>query len=382
MDLERSDDQAALAAAVREVLAREWPAAAMRHRAEEGIGDDALWARMVALDWPALRVPEADGGIGYGTVEAALVLEEAGRAVVGGPLFPTVALFVPTVLALATPEQRIRWLGAVATGATTATVALADLLRADGSAGTADQLGTVAVRRGDGSWRLDGTARTVIEAPAVDLLVVPATVGAGGIGVFVVPVGSPGVRVTPVRSLDTTRRLATIELAGVRVDADDALGPPGEPAVARGLAVAADESVTLLAAELVGTCGAIFDLTLDHAKTRVQFGVPIGSFQAVKHRLADAYLALEAARAAVLVAAAAVDEDDPGRAVAASTAKALAGDCAALLATEGIQLLGGLGFTWEHDMHLFVKRATASSVVLGTAEVHRQRVAERIGLVA
>ena len=157
---------------------------------------------------------------------------------------------------------------------------------------------------------------------------------------------------------------------------------PGALETASGLGRALEEAVTVLAAELVGTCSTIFDLTLEHAKTREQFGVPIGSFQAVKHRLADAYLALEAARAAVLVAGAAIDEDDPRRSVAASTAKALAGDAAGILTREGIQLLGGLGFTWEHDMHLYVKRAVASSSLLGTAETHRQRVAGLIGLEA
>jgi alkylation response protein AidB-like acyl-CoA dehydrogenase len=380
VDLELDEEQHALAEAVGSVLAREWPPTALRRLVEDGVGVDALWKQMVALDWPALCVPEADGGMGYGTVEAAIVIERCGAAGVPGPLLPTVALYAPLVRALADDSQRTLLLGRVAEGSLTGTAALGELTRR-GSGADVDPaaLTVTATAQGD-RWHLAGVARSVIEADAVDHIAVVASLGGGEVGVFTVEPTAEGVTVEPLRSPDGSRRTATVTL-DVAVDADAALGRPGEPGTATLVRRAVDESVTLLASELVGTCSTIFAMTLEHAKEREQFGVPIGSFQAIKHRLADAYLVLEAARASVLVAAAAVAEDDPRRPVAASTAKALAGDCADVITREGIQLLGGLGFTWEHDMHLFTKRAMSSSALLGTAEAHRQRVADLIGLV-
>ena len=383
MDLELDDEQVALVESVRQVLDREWPPTAMRRLAERGEGGDELWQRMVALDWPALCVPEADGGMGYGAVEGALVLEACGAAVAGGPLLPTIACFAPVVRRIGTPEQRAQLLGAVASGGATGTAALTEVSGSRSDADVDLAALTVTARRVEGGWRLDGEARSVVEAGAVDHIVVPAVLdGGAGLGLFVVPSDADGVRVHAVRTPDTTRRLGHLRLDGVEVGDDGALGEPGAPTVPAALRAAVDETATLLAAELVGTCAAILRLTLEHVKSREQFGVAIGSFQALKHRLADAYLAVEAARASVLVAAVAVDEDDARRTVAASSAKALAGDCADLLATEGIQMHGGIGFTWEHDMHLYVKRAKSSAALFGTAETHRQRVASLIGLVA
>lgn len=379
MDLELDDDQVALSEAVRSVLAKEWPTAALRMQAEGGGGSDELWQRMVELDWPALTIAEADGGMGLGVVEAALVLERCGAAVVGGPFLPTTALFTPLVDAFAAGEQRAALLGAIASGGT-GTAALGALAMAGtGHDVDAAALTMVASPTGD-RWHLSGTARAVVEAGSVDRIAVPAAVPGGGIALAIVEREAAGVTIEPTRSLDPSRSLAFLRL-DTHVGTDSVVsrlgGADAEAAVRR----AVDQAVTLVAAELVGTCSAILAMTLEHVRTREQFGVPIGSFQAVKHRMADAYLALEAARAAVLVAAAAVDEDDPRRRVAASTAKALAGDCAERLTREGIQLHGGIGFTWEHDMHLFVKRAMSSSALLGTAEAHRQRVADLIGLV-
>lgn len=379
MDLELDDEQLALVDSVRTVLDREWPPGALRRLVEGGEGAEALWSRMVDLDWTALCVPETDGGMGYGPVEAALVMEGCGAVVAGGPLLPTVGLFVPVVRELGTDAQRGQLLGAVADGTRTGTAAIPEVTQ--GALGADPDMGAATVRaRPDGAtWRLEGTARSVVEADRADHIVVPAALDAGGMGVFVV--AGSDIDCMPVRSVDGSRRLANVRVDGAAPVADGVLGDPGAPSTTEGLRRAIEESVTMVAAELVGTCGTIFRTTLEHVKDREQFGVPIGSFQAIKHRLADAYLALEAARAAVLVAAAALAEDDPRRGLAVSTAKALAADCADIVAREGIQLLGGIGFTWEHDMHLYVKRALGSKSLLGTAEVHRQRVADLIGLV-
>lgn len=371
MDLELDEDQQALTGSVRSVLSSAWPSTALRTHVETGVGTEELWSTLVSLDWPALCVDERLGGMGYGPIEAALVHEECGRVALAGPFFATSALFGPVVAAVATDEQAAQWLPAVAAGRETGTAALGELRRADGR----PHLDVVPVRDG---WRLHGTLHSVIEALAADHLVVAAT-GDLGTQVFLVDVGL--ARVEPVRSVDGSRRIATVIFDSVVVGDEAVLGTPGDPSTASTLDGAVDHAVTALAADLVGTCGTILDVTLDHARAREQFGVKIGSFQSLKHRLADAFIELEAARASVRVAAMALAEDDHRRAVAASSAMALAGDCARRITREGIQVLGGIGFTWEHDMQLYVKRALGSSVLFGTPEHHRQRVADHIGLV-
>lgn len=378
MDLELDPEQTALVESVRDVLAKEWPSTSLRAWVEGRNGGTALWKRMIELDWPALCVPEVDGGMGYGSVEAALLHETCGAAVVPGPLLPSTALFAPLVREVGAPAQRAAFLGDVATGARTGSAAIEDIVRSGTGADVEPSaLGVTATAVG-GSWCISGVARSVIEGDAVDWLAVPARLDDGsGIGVFVVD--RARCDSVPVRSIDGSRRLATVRFDETEVDA--ILGTPGDPETVAACRRATDEAVNAMAAELVGTCSAILDITLDHVKTREQFGVRIGSFQAVKHRLADCYLALEAARASVRVASAALAEADPRRGLAVSTAKALAGDAAQLIATDGIQFLGGIGFTWEHDVHLSVKRAMGSSALLGGAEAHRQRVADLVGLV-
>lgn len=376
MELEFDADQEELRASVQSVLARECSIALVRDVVEKGTGVDALWQRMARLDWPALTVPEDHGGMGFGAVELAVLMEESGSAIAPGPLFPTVALFVPVIREAGDAEQRDRFLGPVAEGAATGTLAVAE---ESGSWAPADVAAT-ARRRGDG-WVLSGTKRYVVEAEAADEVVVAARVGSSGeegLGLFVVP--GPAVEAVAMRTLDGTRRLSSVVLDGLTVPADRVLGEPGSAGVA--LRRALDEATVALSVELVGTCAAVFGIALAYAKVREQFGVKIGSFQAMKHKLTDMYVALEAARATAYFAAAAIAEDDPRRSLAASMAKALAGDCERRVCQEGIQTLGGIGYTWEHDMHLYVKRAMSSAALLGTAEQHRNRVADLLGVAA
>jgi alkylation response protein AidB-like acyl-CoA dehydrogenase len=185
--------------------------------------------------------------------------------------------------------------------------------------------------------------------------------------------------VEAVEALDASRPLARLTLDVVRVDADRVLGEPGA-ATAAAIRRAVEVAVTALAMETVGAAQAIFDVTLDYAKQREQFGVPIGSFQAIKHKFADMLVALERARATSYFAALTIAEDEDRRSLAASMAKAAAGDCAALLAKEGIQIHGGIGYTWEHDMHLYVRRVKSNAQLFGNAAQHRARVADLIGL--
>jgi alkylation response protein AidB-like acyl-CoA dehydrogenase len=358
-----TEEQEELRSAVRSVLAKECPASLPRSIVE-GTGDaDGLWARMVGLDWPALTVPEADGGIGYGFVELAVLVEELGRVIAPGPLFATATQFVPFVRECGTPEQRAALLGPVATGAVTGTVAVAELPMGW------NLDGVQATLRADGDNRvLNGTKHHVL-SPEVDHVAVVARLESGELAVAIVPTTSATVeRIDP---LDKTRPVGHLTFSKVAVPADRVL-LGGTAAVTRAL----EEATVAMALETLGTCQAIFEVTLQYAKDREQFGVPIGSFQAVKHRLADCYMQLERARALCYFATACLAEDDPRRAEATAMAKAAAGDCQRFVAAEGIQLLGGIAYTWEQDQHLWVKRAMTGDLLFGRIREQRTRLAE------
>jgi alkylation response protein AidB-like acyl-CoA dehydrogenase len=373
VDLEFDTDQEELRATVRAVLAGLAPVAIAREVVEKNRPVDDLWARMVELDWPALTIPEVCGGLGRGFLELAVVIEELGRVLAPVPYLPTVSQFVPIVRELGSAEQQQRFLGAVARGVT-GTLAIAG---PDGRYRiTASSVEATAT--GDG-WTLRGTKDAVVEGARSDeVAVVVQTAGTDGahrMAVFVVP--GDDIAADEVSTLDATRQLARLTFDGVSVAGDRLLaGPSGED----GLRRAIEEATVALAFETLGVCQSIFDITLAYAKERHQFGVPIGSFQAMKHKLANMDVALERARATCYFAAATIAENDERRSLAASMAKAATGDCQRLLAQEGIQCLGGIGFTWEHDMHLYVKRAKSSEPQFGSTRFHRERIADAIGL--
>jgi alkylation response protein AidB-like acyl-CoA dehydrogenase len=374
--LEFTPEQDELRDGVRTVLTRECPMSLVREVVEKAATADALWNRMVSLGWPALTVPESAGGLGMGAIELAVVVEELGRAVAPGPFVPTVTQFVPIVTEAGSPEQQEQFLGAVAAGELTGTLALVE------TDGAIDPARVTATAEPDGtSFVLRGKKAMVVEAANADEIVVvarrPGTDGDDGVGAFVIP--RVDVDVEPVVSLDASRPLARVTLDGARAGADRVVGEPG-PATAIAVRRAVELAVTMLAVETVGTSQTILDVTLEYAKQREQFGVPIGSFQAIKHKFADMLVALERARATSYFAALTIAEDDDRRALAASIAKAAAGDCAARLAQEGIQIHGGVGYTWEHDMHLYVRRVKSNAVLLGNDALHRARVADLIGL--
>jgi alkylation response protein AidB-like acyl-CoA dehydrogenase len=377
MDLEFTADQQELRAAVRAVLDRECPSALVRGVVEKGEGSAELWGRMIELDWPALTIPEEAGGLGLGYVELAVVAEELGRVIAPGPLLATTAQFAPAVRETGTPEQRSRFLGAVASGRITGALAVAEAA-GDWSPGA---LVATAVADGD-AWRLQGTKHFVADGATADEVLVaarlPGSVGADGIGLFVVPGGELRARAVPAPTLDPTQPLATLDLDGVRVPGDRALGRPGEAGTA--LQRAIEEATVATALMTVGACEAILTMTVEYAKVRRQFGVPIGAFQAVKHKLADLFVAVERARVLAYFAALTIAEDDPRRAVAASMAKAAAGECQHRVVQDGLQLHGGIGYTWEHDLHLYLKRAKAGEGQFGPAAFHRARVADHLGL--
>ena len=372
MELDLSGEQEQLRTSVREVLERECPTTVVRDLVERGTAPSALWSRMVELGWPALALPEDVGGLGLGFVELAVVIEELGRRISPGPFLATVTQLAPLVRLAGTPEQARALLGPVVGEGRTGTVAVTE----DGARWAPDAVATTAQRAGSG-WVLRGRKAQVLDAATADEVAVVAHVEGAGLGVFVVPGAELPDRCTAT-GIDLTRPWGEIGLDGVHVPPERALGEPGtsDSAVAQAL----EESTVALAIETVGVCAAAFETTLAYAKVREQFGVPIGSFQAVKHRLADLHVAIERARATAYFAALAIAEDDPRRAVAASMAKVAAGECQRLVAQDAVQLLGGIGYTWEHDQHLWVKRAKSGEALLGGTAYHRQRIADFLGL--
>jgi alkylation response protein AidB-like acyl-CoA dehydrogenase len=375
MELELSDDQSALQESVRAVLERECPISLVRSVVEEHKPAEDLWSRMVELDWPALAVPEEDGGLGLGFVELAVVCEQLGRVICPAPFLATATQFVPALLHAGNAEQRQRFLGAVARDGAVGTLAVAE---AGGNYG-ASAVATTVVRDGE-TFVLDGEKHFVFDGDGAAEVVVAARLagseGDDGIVLLVVP--RDGLDAEPMVGLDASRSYATVRLDAVRVAPDRVLGEPG--AAGSLLQRIVQEATVALAAEMVGTCQAIFDIVHAYVQEREQFGVKVGSFQAIKHKLANMYVSVESARATAYFAAAAIAESDERRDVAVAMAKASVGDCQKLVTTEGIQCLGGIGYTWEHDMHLYVKRAKSGAALFGTGAEHLERLSHLLGL--
>jgi acyl-CoA dehydrogenase len=372
VELEFTGDQEELRTSVRSFLEKECPIEVVRAVVETGEAPEKLWGSMVALDWPALAIPEEYGGIGLTIQETAVVVEELGRAVAPGPLLATVTQFAPLVSEVGTAEQRQHFLSAVATGAIAGAVALADHPRAwalDDVTMTAEQV--------DGGWSLTGHKVGILAGEGTTDVIVIARAGEG-LGAFVVPAREAGL--TAVHSLDASRPLADATLDHVFVPHERALGEPGSTASTRGISRAIQQATVGLALETVGTCDALFQLLLAYLKERRQFGVAIGSFQALKHKMSNMFLAIERARSLCYFAVASIDEDTPTRATAVSMAKAASDDCQNLVGRESIQSFGGIGFTWEHDAHFYVKRAATDGALFGSASVHSVAVANGLGV--
>lgn len=371
MDLELSEDEAALRDNVRSVLAGACPPAVVRSVYDGGGPPVELWAQLVDLGWPALAIDERHGGLGLGFVELALVAEELGRAVAPGPLLATTTQFVPAVRELGAADIAARFLPRVAAGQCTGTLAWAE----DGR-WAVDAVRTTA-RRDGGGWVLDGHKCAVVDGATADEVVVIAR-GEAGLGAFVVPAAD--LEATGRTLLDPTLPVADLRIDAVAVDGERVLVAPGSAHVERALVRAGEEATVAMAAMTVGACRRIFEVTLDYAKQREQYGRPIGSFQALKHRLVELYLAVERATALVYFAALTIAEDTSERATASAAAKAAAGDCQRLVAEDGLQLHGGIGFTWEYDLHFLLKRAKAGEVLFGSAVAHRAELAGLLGL--
>jgi acyl-CoA dehydrogenase len=372
-----SEEQQMLQASAAEFVKRESPLSRVRalRTDETGFSRD-LWNKMAELGWLGMSYPESVGGLGQGAVEMIVVMEALGRGLLPEPMLSTVLLGGKAILEAGGAEQHKRWLPGMIEGRHLLTLAYLERQ----SRYDPFDVQTTARKQG-GAWKLDGEKTVVPDAQAADRIVITARSAGGrqerqGLSLFLVDPKARGVTLTSIPSMDWRKRFL-VKLESVLVDDGERLGPAGGAADA--LERTLDWATAGLSAEMLGAMNEAFRVTVEYLKTRVQFGVPIGSFQALKHRAADEYVQTELARSAVYYAAMALDERMPDAAAAVSTAKARCNDAFHLVANEAIQMHGGIGMTDEHDIGFFFKRARAAEVTLGDSAYHRDRYARLKG---
>ncbi len=366
-----SEEQEELRRAVRRFLEDKSPSSEVRRLMETTDGyDPAVWAQMAnQLGLQSLTIPEEHGGAGFGYIELVVVLEEMGRALLCAPYFSTVALATNALLASGDTAAQAGYLPGIASGETMATLAYTE----DSGRWDLDGI-TLEASPGEDGWTLSGVKSYVLDGHTASLVLVAARTG-GGVSLFAVAGDAPGLQATPLATMDQTRKQARLEFSAVParlVGAEGAAGPV--------LRKTLDLAAVALAAEQVGGAQRVLEMSVDYAKTRVQFGRPIGSFQAIKHKCADMLLEVESAKSAAYYAAWAAAEDNDELPVTACLAKAYCSEAYFHAAAENIQIHGGIGFTWEHDAHLYFKRAKSSELILGDPTYHRELLAQRIGI--
>ena len=374
-----SEDRDALGKAAKRFLATHASSAKVRAAMVTDRGwDPAVWAQMTTeLGWAALAIPEAYGGAGGGAEALGALFEEMGRHVACAPLFSTVCLGAAAILECGDDAQRSALLPAIAEKGETATLAITER----GAAWDPSDVTAIAARA-DGGWTLRGVKRYVVDGHTAEHVVVVAreegSSGESGIGLFVVPGAARGLDRRAVGTMDKTRRLAELTLRDVHVASSARLAQSEWRAVERVL----HRACAALSAEQVGGASRCLEMAVDYAKVRTQFNRPIGSFQAIKHKCADMLVSVECARSASLNASrvAASESTDDELAIAASMAKAFCSEAYLHCAGETIQVHGGIGFSWDHDAHLFFTRAKSSAQLLGAPSVHRDGIARRVGL--
>jgi alkylation response protein AidB-like acyl-CoA dehydrogenase len=359
MNFELSDDQQAIKRTAKEFLAARYKPEIVRELAEGENGATAeQWRELAELGWPGVIVPESDGGLGLGAVELVVIQEEMGYALAPSPLFSTLAAAL-LLVAAGTDSQRERWLGSLASGESRGSVAVWDE-----AGGWSPDHSEIEMTNGT----LTATKVAVPDAAGADFLIVAGADGSH----YLVESGADGVEIVPERPLDPTRKLFTVTLDHVPAEA---LSGDAER-----VAHAYATIVTALAAENVGVAQRAMEMAVTYAQDRKQFDRPIGSYQAVSHRCAQMLLEVEGARSLSYWAGWALDNEPETAARAASMAKAYAGDAGFRVTASALQVHGGIGFTWEHDLHFFLKRAKANAHAFGDARWHRDRVAELAGI--
>jgi alkylation response protein AidB-like acyl-CoA dehydrogenase len=369
VDFSFNGDQEQLRSSVRRFLEHHAGEADVRRLMDTEEGHDpAVWSRMAnELGLQGLVIPEEHGGSGASWVELGIVLEEMGRSLLCAPFLSTVVLAATAVLESGDPEAAKAMLPGIADGSTIATLGLLE------PGGRWEEPGneTTATAGADG-YVLNGTKTYVLDGAIADVVIVPA-LAPGGVTLFAVRGDAPGLTSTPMKPLDLTRKLAQLELVDVPAQLLGAEGQGGEI-----LRRTLDLAAVGVAAEQVGVAQAALDMAVSYAKERIQFGQPIGSFQAIKHMCADVLLEVESARSAAYYALRAASERNGELPAAASLAKAFCSDASLLATHQNIQIHGGIGYTWELAAHLYYKRASSMALYLGDAVHHRERLFQQL----
>jgi alkylation response protein AidB-like acyl-CoA dehydrogenase len=373
LDFGFSEEQEMLRDAAKRFLADNCSTKFVRQMmADETAHDAGFWKKLVDLGWPGLLIPEEYGGQGGTFLDMTVIAEEAGKALIPGPFFTSALLAAPILIEGGSDEQKKNVLPRMAKGDFIGTVAIAE------AAGRFDADGVqLKATKSGNDYTITGEKFFVPDAHVANGIAVAVRTGGSGekgITILTVPADSKGLTITQLKTVDMTRRLCHLKFDNVK--ANGTLGKEGEgwPILRRTL----DIATAALSAEMVGTAQKALDLSVEYAKTRVQFGKPIGSFQAVKHKCVDMMVAVENARSLTYFACWTVDTKSPEAATAVPMAKAYASDMAKNVTSEAIQVHGGIGFTWEHDMHLYHRRALAGEANLGNAPVHRETVAKSL----
>ena len=379
MDVAFTEEQEMLRDSARRFFETECTMQFVRQRmAEPAAVTDEFWRKLAEQGWLGIVYPEEEGGSGLGLVDLVVLMEEMGRAVMPGPFLSTVLLGGAVIAEAGAPAQRRQWLPHIVAGGAKAALAWTEPnLRWDAPGIT------LRAREAAGDFTLSGSKLFVGDAHLADVLVVAARTRDGstmedGLSLFPVPKDTPGLTITVLPTIDETRKLCEVRLDNVAVPAGGLLGEihQGWAPLSRVIS----RATVALAAEMCGGAQQVLDMTVAYAKMRVAFGKPIGSYQGVKHQAADMLVAVENAKSLTYYAAWAVDQGLDEAPLAVSMAKAAASDMSRKVAGTGIQLHGGIGMTWEHDLQLYFKRAKASEVAFGDATWHRERVAQLMRL--
>ncbi|HEX6569837.1 MAG TPA: acyl-CoA dehydrogenase family protein [Acidimicrobiales bacterium] len=366
-----SEEQEELRRITRQFLDSKSPETEVRRLMDTTEGyDPAVWSQMAnELGLQSLIIPEEYGGQGFTYVELTVVLEEMGRALLAAPFYATVALATNAILHSGDEAAKKELLPGIASGETIATLAFTE------PNGKWDLSGIEATATRDGgAWTIDGTKMFVLDGHVANLVIVAARTG-DGISLFKVDGDAPGLTRTALATMDQTRKQAKLEFSGVPATLIGEEGKGGDV-----LGRVLDLAVVALAAEQVGGAQKVLDMSVEYAKDRVQFGRPIGSFQAIKHKCADMLLEVESAKSAAYYAAWCAAELNDELPEVACLAKAYCSEAYFHSAAENIQIHGGIGFTWEHPAHLYFKRAKSSELLFGDPTYHRELLAQRLGI--
>ncbi len=375
MEFSLTEEQEMLKTMARDFLAKECPKTHVREMMDDDVGySPELWKKMAEVGWLGLVLPEEYGGAGMNFRDLTILCEEMGRALLPSPFISTLHLVGLPIMAAGTEEQKQEFLPLIANGEIACTLAV---LEEDGDL-WAEGIKTKAVPQGD-EYSISGTKLFVPDARAADYILCAArtrraTDSEEGITLFMVDAKEWGIYITSLKTMDETRKQYEVSFTDVAVPAKNIIGElhQGWPILKQ----AALQATAALCAEMVGGGEMVLEMTVSYAKERIAFGVPIGSFQAIKHKCADMLTSLEYARSLMEGAAEAIKDGAPNTPIIVSMAKSFCGDTYKQVTNEGIQIHGGIGFTWDHDMHLYFKRARSSDTAFGDANYHRELIAQ------